>query len=132
MSKAEAIASIAASALGLETLETRNRDQLDFHEHSVASIRDALDQAFEAGRKQGGNEPGGAALLFAVVSARALLHGAMLMLGADSIEEVASIRAGLLLLRHKPESKPECDQALPLVEAVIDALEAGLTRGSLS
>ena len=36
---------------GLETLETRNRDRLDFHDVAVWAIRDALEEAFEAGRR---------------------------------------------------------------------------------
>ena len=33
----------------VETLETRNRDRLDFHDVAVWSIRAALEEAFEAG-----------------------------------------------------------------------------------
>ena len=33
------------------TLETRNRDRLDFHDVAVWSIRAALEEAFEAGRR---------------------------------------------------------------------------------
>ena len=40
---------IAADILGLETLETRKRDCLDFHELSVWQIKEALAAAFEAG-----------------------------------------------------------------------------------
>jgi len=49
--KEEAIKAIAASILHLETLEERRSDRLDFHELSIWSIRDALDAAYEAGRK---------------------------------------------------------------------------------
>jgi hypothetical protein len=35
----------------IETLETRNRDQLDFHDVAVWAIRAALEEAFEAGRR---------------------------------------------------------------------------------
>ncbi|MCC5823394.1 MAG: hypothetical protein LAT64_02560 [Phycisphaerales bacterium] len=42
---------IAREALGLETLETRRMDSLDFHEHAVWTIKDALEQAYEAGRR---------------------------------------------------------------------------------
>lgn len=35
--------------LGWETLETRKRDSLDFHDVSVASIRAIIDMAFDAG-----------------------------------------------------------------------------------
>lgn len=42
---------IAEEALGLETLETRKMDGLDFHDLSVWSIKEALEQAYEAGRQ---------------------------------------------------------------------------------
>ncbi len=35
--------------LGLETLEDRKRDALDFHDISVAAIRDVIEIAFTAG-----------------------------------------------------------------------------------
>ena len=35
--------------LGLDTLETRNSDRLDFHDLSVASIREAIRIAFNEG-----------------------------------------------------------------------------------
>lgn len=35
----------------IETLETRNRDRLDFHDVAVWSICAALKEAFEAGRR---------------------------------------------------------------------------------
>jgi hypothetical protein len=35
----------------IETLETRNRDRLDFHDVAVWSIRVALEEAFEAGHR---------------------------------------------------------------------------------
>ena len=41
---------IAERHLFLDTLETRNSDSLDFHEHAVWAIRSALEAAFEAGR----------------------------------------------------------------------------------
>jgi hypothetical protein len=49
------IAKIASEKLGVETLQTRGRDSLDFHELGVASIRAALLEAFEAGVKAGRN-----------------------------------------------------------------------------
>lgn len=50
MTKAEKLARIAFQELGVETLEVRGRDSLDFHDLSVASIKRALERAFEAGR----------------------------------------------------------------------------------
>lgn len=44
---------IAQRHLNIETLETRKSDGLDFHDVAVWSIKDALDAAFEAGRKAG-------------------------------------------------------------------------------
>jgi hypothetical protein len=45
------IATIAQVHLGLETLESRHLDSLDFKDHACWAIRDALRAAFEAGRK---------------------------------------------------------------------------------
>jgi hypothetical protein len=42
---------IAQRHLFLETLETRNRDRLDFHDTAVWAIRSALEAAYEAGRR---------------------------------------------------------------------------------
>jgi len=43
------IANIAQSILGLRTLETRNSDSLDFHQHAVWSVKEALEAAYLAG-----------------------------------------------------------------------------------
>ena len=52
MSKLEQLLTqIAQSKLGIETLETRKSDGLDFHDVAVWSVKDALEAAFEAGRK---------------------------------------------------------------------------------
>jgi hypothetical protein len=54
------VAAIARRILGLETLESRHQDRLDFHDIGVASLRDALAAAFEAGRvaaKTAGHQP---------------------------------------------------------------------------
>ena len=44
-----ALLKIATEILDLETLETRRRDCLDFKEHGVFSIRQALEAAYAAG-----------------------------------------------------------------------------------
>jgi hypothetical protein len=44
---------IAQRHLNIETLETRKSDGLDFHDVAVWCIKDALEAAFEAGRKAG-------------------------------------------------------------------------------
>jgi hypothetical protein len=44
---------IAKEALFIETLETRNSDELDFHEVSVWGIKKALERAYELGRDEG-------------------------------------------------------------------------------
>ncbi len=49
--KNKEIERIAKETLNLETLETRWSDSLDFNEHSVWSIKAALEAAFEAGKK---------------------------------------------------------------------------------
>ncbi len=48
--RAAAVAVIAERHLGIDTLETRNADSLDFHELGVASVKAALEAAYEAGR----------------------------------------------------------------------------------
>lgn len=42
---------IAKEVLGLSTLEARNSDSLDFKEQAVWNIKEALERAYEAGRK---------------------------------------------------------------------------------
>jgi hypothetical protein len=44
-----AIKQIARDELGLETLDARNSDQLDFHDLAVWQIKKALLKAYEAG-----------------------------------------------------------------------------------
>jgi hypothetical protein len=41
---------IAQRQFHIETLETRNRDRLDFHDVAVWALRAALEEAFDAGR----------------------------------------------------------------------------------
>ena len=48
----EVVERVARETLGI-TLETRNRDSLDFHDLHVGKIRAALEAAFEAGRVRG-------------------------------------------------------------------------------
>lgn len=47
------IAKVAREELGVETLETRNSDRLDFHDVSVASLKAALTRVFHAGAATG-------------------------------------------------------------------------------
>lgn len=42
---------IANNVLGIETLDARKSDSLDFHDLAVWQIRKALEAAYEAGRK---------------------------------------------------------------------------------
>lgn len=44
------LTAIAHVHLGIETLETRNSDRLDFHDVSAGCLMDALNAAFEAGK----------------------------------------------------------------------------------
>lgn len=54
MSQIETILTlIARKHLGIETLQTRKSDRLDFHDTAVWSIRDALEAAFKAGSELG-------------------------------------------------------------------------------
>lgn len=43
------LAAIAKEKLGIDTLETRNSDSLDFHDVAVWSVKDALEAAYRAG-----------------------------------------------------------------------------------
>jgi hypothetical protein len=47
------ILGIAQRRFFIVTLETRNRDRLDFHDVAVWAIHAALEDAFEAGRRAG-------------------------------------------------------------------------------
>ncbi len=53
MNRIDTIQQIAKQTLGLETLATRNSDNLDFHDLAVWSLEKALQAAFEAGLKAG-------------------------------------------------------------------------------
>lgn len=44
------LSDIAKRHLGVATLNTRNSDQLDFYDLSVWKIKDALKEAFDAGK----------------------------------------------------------------------------------
>ena len=47
------ILDIATTHFFIETLETRNRDRLDFHDVAVWAMRAAVEAAYEAGRVAG-------------------------------------------------------------------------------
>jgi hypothetical protein len=49
----ERLTAIASKYLGLETLEDRNSDRLDFKEQAVWNVRLALIAAYNAGLEQG-------------------------------------------------------------------------------
>lgn len=49
----EIVEFLATKLLGLETLETRNSDRLDFHEVAVWSVKEALELAYLAGKRTG-------------------------------------------------------------------------------
>ena len=57
------IATIAQTHLGLETLESRHQDRLDFQDHSCLAIRDALRAAFEAGKQTARRRAGGSPIV---------------------------------------------------------------------
>ena len=50
MNKNERFTQIAREQLGIETLESRGRDALDFHEVGVAGLSAALEAAYRAGQ----------------------------------------------------------------------------------
>lgn len=43
---------IAQTVLGLDTLTTRNSDELDFNELSVWQVKNALEAAYKAGQSE--------------------------------------------------------------------------------
>lgn len=47
--KTKTIDDIARRLLGIETLETRSSDALDFHDLAIWNIRKALEAAYDAG-----------------------------------------------------------------------------------
>lgn len=49
--------SIALDHLFIETLQTRHRDSLDFHDVSVWAVKSALQAAFDAGLRAAGGAP---------------------------------------------------------------------------
>lgn len=51
MSKAKEIDKIAKDVLGIETLTVQGRDSLDFHDLNVVLLREALEAAYDAGRR---------------------------------------------------------------------------------
>jgi hypothetical protein len=54
--KDAALNAIATRVLNLETLETRRSDSLDFSDQAVWVLKDALEMAYEAGRKSAGKK----------------------------------------------------------------------------
>lgn len=48
---------IAQKHLGIDTLETRRSDSLDFHDTAVWCLKDALEAAFKAGVELGVSMP---------------------------------------------------------------------------
>ena len=51
MKKLDKLTKVANDSLGVGTLETRNSDRLDFYDVSVWGIKEALEKAYELGRK---------------------------------------------------------------------------------
>ena len=49
---------IAQTHLSIDTLETRHRDSLDFHDVGVWCVRDALQAAYDAGLAEGRRNAG--------------------------------------------------------------------------
>ena len=48
---------IAQKYLGIDTLQTRHADSLDFHDTAVWCLKDALEAAFKAGVELGATSP---------------------------------------------------------------------------
>ena len=53
MTMLDKLEKIAQKELAVETLETRMSDSLDFYDMSIWSIKRALEEAYELGRKEG-------------------------------------------------------------------------------
>lgn len=51
--RADTILEIARMVLCVKTLEVRNLDSLDFHDLNVVRIREALEEAYDAGYEAG-------------------------------------------------------------------------------
>lgn len=51
----ETLNEIAKKCLDIDTLEGQNSDALDFHDLSVWQIKEALEEAFLAGKREGVN-----------------------------------------------------------------------------
>ena len=51
MKRDELFEKIAKDHLSIETLKERGLDRLDFHEVSVSGLKNALEAAYEVGRK---------------------------------------------------------------------------------
>jgi hypothetical protein len=54
LTREQELAEIARQILKIETLETQNRDYLDFHDMATWSIAEALNAAYEAGKQSAG------------------------------------------------------------------------------
>lgn len=52
MTKTETLNKIARHTLDLATLETRHSDGLDFSDQAVWNIKEALEAAYEAGKRE--------------------------------------------------------------------------------
>ena len=53
MTMLDKLEKIAQEELGIETIETRMSDNLDFYDVGIWSIKSALERAYELGRKDG-------------------------------------------------------------------------------
>ena len=70
---------IAQKHLGIETLQTRHADSLDFHDTAVWCLRDALEAAFKAGAELGA----------------AMANGVRVVFGSKEAVEAAKVNAAL-------------------------------------
>lgn len=52
MTRLDKLEKIAQEELSVKTLETRMSDRLDFYDVSIWSVKTALEQAYELGRKE--------------------------------------------------------------------------------
>ncbi|MFP2895058.1 DUF6900 domain-containing protein [Myxococcus sp. AB056] len=54
---AETLERVAREEMNIETLKTRNSDSLDIYEVAVWQLRDALEAAYQAGKRDASNTP---------------------------------------------------------------------------
>ena len=84
---AELAEHIAKSVLGLDTIESRGRDSLDFNDIGVARLREALGAAYLAGQ-EAGSAPDASRLAYSM----SLTHDEQIALDAMMLQQMEALR----------------------------------------